>query len=431
MLSPRPRQIFYGGIGHILRLFSLLFVYCVTGKYWKDQSKVGVVERKIAGLIPAKHLRLVPQARFGIYLCLKVLIKPGQEVLMSPYTIADVVNMVICAGGRPVFVDISRGTCHLDCEELEAKVHANTRAVIFTHLHGFLEDLGGLSSFCKKHGLLLIEDRAQVFGATVDGKPAGVQGDVGIFSFGRVKNVNGFFGGAIASNNEEIVRKIDALLRRLPRESVFKLLIRGCHCLAVTVATCVPLFQLLTFPVFQFLLRKNVRSVTKTVRTEEGVQRKNQVPTEFEVQISPVQAALIDRQLAMVSSNNAKRISSAEQYFQGLEEVDSILLPPRLDDGSHIYLCFPIQVQSRWKLEQFLSSAGRDVAVAHMRNAASLETFSEFSADCPIAEEVSRNLLFLPTYPGYPADEIVKNISAIKKFFVMDRETCGASKSLR
>ena len=394
-----------------------MIFYCVTGKYWKDHSTIETVEQKVAKKISVEHLRLVPQARFGIYLSLKALIKPGDEVLMSPYTIADVVNMVICAGGRPVFIDIDRNTCHLDQDLVKARLSAQTRAVIFTHLHGLVEDLGELSGFCKKHGLLLIEDCAQVFGATLGGRVTGVQGDIGIFSFGRVKNVNGFFGGAIASNNEEIVRSIDRQLDQLPREKVSKLLIRGCHCLVVALATAKPFFQVVTFPLFQALVRRNVRSVMKTVQTEDGVERKNKVPKDFEVQISPVQAVLIGSQLASVSSNNAKRISSAQQYFERLEEIDSVLLPPKFNDGSHIYLSFPIQVHSRWELARFLSSAGRDVATAHMKNAASLNMFSEFRADCPIAEEVSKSLLFLPTYPGYPPEEVSKNITAIENFY--------------
>ena len=155
----------------------------------------------------------MPQGRFGLYLALRQLIKPGQEVILSPYTIYDVVNMVICAGGKPVFADIERETCNLDPREVEQLVSSHTGAVITTHLHGLSSSrIEELAAFCRERGIPLIEDAAQAFGGAVGGKPVGSFGDVGIYSFGRVKNVNAFYGGAVVCRDPAVAARIRAEL---------------------------------------------------------------------------------------------------------------------------------------------------------------------------------------------------------------------------
>src|SRR6188508_929872 len=77
------------------------------------------LERAIATKFQVPYATCMPQGRVGIYLAVKALIKPGQKVVLSPYTIADVINMVICAGGVPVFADIDRCTTNIRAQDVE------------------------------------------------------------------------------------------------------------------------------------------------------------------------------------------------------------------------------------------------------------------------------------------------------------------------
>ena len=96
-LGPLPRQRLYttpGSYRHLL-----------TGRLTQargDHASIGVLETALGDYLGAAHVASTPMARTGIYLTLSALIKPGNRVLLSPYTIADVVNMVLCAGGEPV-----------------------------------------------------------------------------------------------------------------------------------------------------------------------------------------------------------------------------------------------------------------------------------------------------------------------------------------
>ena len=88
----------------------------------KNGEEVKLFEEKIKSMTGASHALAMPQNRVGTYLSIKALIRPGQNVLLSPFTIHEVVNMVICAGGIPVFVDIDKSSYNIDVNQLEKKI---------------------------------------------------------------------------------------------------------------------------------------------------------------------------------------------------------------------------------------------------------------------------------------------------------------------
>src|SRR3954470_7659793 len=103
LIGPLPRLRIYTKADQYWQVLADM----VTGRARSGDS-VEKLERAIAALVGGKSAVAMPLARVGIYFAVKALIKPSQKVIMSPYTIADVVNMVICAGGNPVFADIER-----------------------------------------------------------------------------------------------------------------------------------------------------------------------------------------------------------------------------------------------------------------------------------------------------------------------------------
>jgi dTDP-4-amino-4,6-dideoxygalactose transaminase len=109
----------------------------LTGRSRRGDA-VSKLERRIVDWVGASHAVAMPLARVGIYFAVKALIKPGQKIIVSPYTIADVINMVVCAGGVPVFADIQRETCNIDPAEVERLIDENTGSVIVTILRSGL-----------------------------------------------------------------------------------------------------------------------------------------------------------------------------------------------------------------------------------------------------------------------------------------------------
>ena len=125
-------------------------------------------------------------------------LRPGDEVITTPMTFIATTNAILIAGGKPVFVDIDPVTLLIDPDKIEEKITPKTKAIIPVHLYGRVCDMRKINKIAAKHGLVVIEDTAQAFGATTPcGKYAGMMSDVGTFSFYKTKNISTFEGGMI------------------------------------------------------------------------------------------------------------------------------------------------------------------------------------------------------------------------------------------
>jgi perosamine synthetase len=411
-IPSQPRLRFYGDAKNYLRVIRDVILSRVYSG--EDISKV---EHKLATRIGMPEAILVPQARFGLYLVLRQLIKPGQEVILSPYTICDVVNMVICAGGRPVFADIERETCNIDLREVIRLTNSRTGAVIATHLHGLASGIEELAHFCKQKSVPLIEDAAQAFGGCVNGTAVGSFGDVGIFSFGRVKNVNSFYGGAVVCRDRAVATAIRTTLTEFPYEPTSRLVKRVAHCLLVDLLTHPLIFRGLTFWIILYACSRDMQSVNKLLQTEHDPVPRTEVPEIYKRRITPMQARLIGTQLDYVDEQTEARIARARKYDEGLAGLQQVILPPLREDRSHIYLSYPIQVLDRWDLVKFMMRHGRDLSVQHITNTADLACFSEFRRECHNARMTAEQVVLLPTYPRYSMGEVAKTVIAVRTYF--------------
>ncbi|MEM8962960.1 MAG: DegT/DnrJ/EryC1/StrS family aminotransferase [Acidobacteriota bacterium] len=411
-LPPLSRSRFYGWPANYFRVARDE----LTGRVYRGID-VETFEDRVAETIGVAHAVAVPQARVGIYTTLKALIEPGQTVIMSPYTIYDVVNMVICAGGRPLFADIDRETCNIDPDEVEKLIDDSTGAVMVTHLHGLACDMDRLVAMCARHDVPLLEDSAQAFGCRLGGRNVGGFGRAGIFSFGMAKNINSLYGGMVTTNDYALANAVREQLAEQPSQERDFLRQRAIFCLIGDLATHPLPFRLLTNWVFRYGYLNNVDALNRRVRGEDEPVRRDALPDHYLRQHTPMQARLALAQLDKVPVKNRRRQAIAEIYHAGLSDIDDLILPPRRDDGSHIYLVYPIQYRDRHKLLRQLMQKGRDLTIQHMGNCAGYECFADFARDCPAARATADSVLLLPTYPGYGRREAEKNVREIRCFF--------------
>lgn len=125
-------------------------------------------------------------------------LKPGDEVITTPFTFIATSNAIVISGGRPVFVDIDPNTYLIDPSKIEAAITPRTRAIIPVHLYGRVCDMDAIREIGNRYNLPVIEDTAQAFGAECHcGKYAGMLADCGTFSFYKTKNISTFEGGMI------------------------------------------------------------------------------------------------------------------------------------------------------------------------------------------------------------------------------------------
>jgi perosamine synthetase len=414
-LPPQPRFRFY----HSPEIFLSAARDGLLGRV-NDPAAVARMERAVERFIDARHAIATPQGRVAIYLTLAALLKPGQTVVMSPYTLYDVVNMVLCAGGRPVFADVESDSCNIAADEVERLIDHRTGAVLVTHLHGLMCDVWRIRDICRKRGVPLLEDACQAFGAVSRGRYAGTIGDAGFYSFGRAKNINAFFGGMAVTGRDDLAATVRKRMRQMPPLDAKVLWKRVAHCLVGDVLTSRLVFPAFTFWLFRHSSMNNVDSVNKQLDTEDNPVRRDRVPPHYERRMTGLQARLVENQLDEVLENNRKRREIAEIYYDGLSDVPGLRLPPRRTDGSHIYLSFPIQVPNRLTLVKYLMRHGRDCVIQHIRNTAELPCFEEFAADCPNAARTAQEVVLLPTYPGYLASEAKKNVEVVRRYFRTD-----------
>ena len=385
----------------------------------KNQVISANFESKLNQFLDSKNALFVNQARIGVFLTIKsIIVKTGKpEIIVSPYTIADVINMVILAGGEPVFVDIEEETCNINHNLIEENITENSSAILVTHLHGRMCNMKSIKEIASRHNLYLIEDAAQSFGAKQEGQYAGNIGDVGIFSFGLYKNVSSIYGGAVISKDEELfklISKFHSDFNKFNFTWYLKKLLKGFF---IMIATSNILFRPIVFPIIKFGYLKKIKFINKFVETELDVSRKNQMPNIYLTKPSKFQKLLALKNIDLVEEDEFKRREFAMTYQENLSSIQSLSFANNTLTKDNIYTYFPVYLENMEKLRSYLIQNNVDVGPQHYKNTSSLDSFKDFFKPCPVSEKVSKNILLLPTYPRY-GEKNVDNINKlIKKFF--------------
>lgn len=329
--SPHPRYRLYTRRASytlpVRQLFSI-----------RSQSQAVLrLEEEICRRFQVAAAACVPMARTGLWLALLEMIRPGQTVVMSPLTIIDVVNMVLLAGGIPVFADIRKTSCVMDPAKAESLIDGRTGAVLITHLHGETAGAFVFREICRRHSVFLIEDTAQAFGASENGRRLGTIGDLGIYSFGFYKNVNAWRGGMVVSQDPDLIGRIRSRidsLRQLPGRDLLGIALGG---MLTDVATWPPIFSRLVYPLLRYSHINGIRAVIRHLDPEHRATRLNSVPAEYLYRMTEAQAQMALAQMESVDAASQARIGNAALYEKGLHETDHIVKPRWSSDGSNTY----------------------------------------------------------------------------------------------
>jgi hypothetical protein len=216
----------------------------------------------------------------------------------------------------------------------------------------------------------------------------------------------------VVSDNVSLIERIRQQVRDLPPMPRLHLLGRMFAGFLVDIATTPPVFAAVTHR----LVCSNLGMVNRRLDPEYGASRRKELPRIMLTQMRASQAALGLSQLGRIDEDARCRIKRAMIYHDGFGALSSVGTPCRREDLSNIYTYFPIRVQNREELLRYAQQRGRDFAAQHLRNCADLPAFSEYRADCRNARQAAKELVLLPTYPGYPESEVRKNIEVVSDF---------------
>jgi|WetSurMetagenome_2_1015567.scaffolds.fasta_scaffold160456_2 dTDP-4-amino-4,6-dideoxygalactose transaminase len=168
-------------------------------------SRVEAFERAFASFQHARYALATASGSGSLEIaCRAAGLKPGDEVITTPYTFVASSSCVLNAFAIPVFVDVDPETYNLNPELVEAAITGRTRAILPVHFGGNIADMTRLREIARRHNLLVIEDSAQAQGASLRSGWAGTLGDMGIFSLQQSKILTCGEGGIFTTNDEEL-----------------------------------------------------------------------------------------------------------------------------------------------------------------------------------------------------------------------------------
>jgi UDP-2-acetamido-2-deoxy-ribo-hexuluronate aminotransferase len=170
--------------------------------------EVKELEEALVRFTGSRHCITVASGTEALLIALMALdLKPGEEVITTPFTFAATAEMIVLAGGRPVFVDIEADTCNIDARRIEAQVTPRTRAIMPVSLYGQVADMDEINAVAARHGLAVIEDAAQSFGALYKGRRSCALSTFGATSFFPSKPLGCYGdGGALFTDDDRLAQ---------------------------------------------------------------------------------------------------------------------------------------------------------------------------------------------------------------------------------
>ena len=187
-------------------LSKFIGVWC---KDFYGGKEVQALEKEWAEMVGVKHAISVNSATSGLYAAVGAgRVGPGDEVIVSPYTMAASATAPLIFNAVPVFADIEKEYFCIDPDEFEKKITPRTKAIIVVDIFGQPYDAARINAIARKHGILVIEDAAQAPGAKYNGKWAGTLGDIGVYSLNYHKHIHSGEGGIVVTDNDELADRV-------------------------------------------------------------------------------------------------------------------------------------------------------------------------------------------------------------------------------
>jgi dTDP-4-amino-4,6-dideoxygalactose transaminase len=187
-------------------------VDCLRSGWITTGPRTSRFEEEFARYVGAQHAVAVCSATAGLHLAFLALdLQPGDEVITSSMTWPATVNMILFAGGVPVFADIEADTLNIDVGAIERKLSSRTRAIVPVHFAGQPCDMDPILALAREHGLAVIEDAAHAVGTEYRGRRIGGLGNAAVFSFHPIKNITTGEGGMITTDDDSFAARLRLL----------------------------------------------------------------------------------------------------------------------------------------------------------------------------------------------------------------------------
>ncbi|MCG3689199.1 DegT/DnrJ/EryC1/StrS family aminotransferase [Aliarcobacter butzleri] len=323
-------------------------------------NEVQELEKSLEEFTGAKYAVSCSNGTDALLLAMMALdIKPGDEVITTPFTFIATAEMIAFLSAIPVFVDIDEKTYNINPDLIEEKITSKTKAIIPVSLYGQPADMDKVNQIAKKYNLKVIIDGAQSFGSTYDGITDSALADISTTSFFPAKPLGCYGdGGAVFTNDEEIANKM------------------------------------------------------KSLRLHGQSKRYHHKYIGMGGRLDTIQAAVLNVKLKYYPKDLAKRAEVASKYTKALESKSGLVLPFVDKKATSAWAQYSIRIKNRDEVQNRLKDAGIPTAVHYPMPLHFQECFKYLGykkGDFPISEIVSNEIMSLPMNP-YVTDEEINYI---------------------
>lgn len=323
-------------------------------------EEITQLEQSLEDFTDAKHAITCSSGTDALLLAMMALdIKPGDEIITTPFTFIATAETIAFLGAIPVFVDIDDISYNIDPSKIEASITDKTKAIIPVSLYGQPADMDAIQAIADKHNLNVIIDGAQSFGSTYKGKTDSNLGDISCTSFFPAKPLGCYGdGGAVFTNDDVLAEKM------------------------------------------------------KSLRLHGQTKRYHHKYIGMGGRLDTIQAAVLNVKLSHYKKDLALRQEVATKYTEALSAKPFITIPTVYDDCTSAWAQYSIRIKNRDALQEKLKLAGIPTAVhyplpLHLQEA--FEYLGYKIGDFPISETVANEIMSLPMNP-YVADEEINYI---------------------
>ena len=347
-----------------------------SGKFWAVGSNVDEFEKKIADYIGTKHAITFNSGTSALHAALLAHgIGNNDEVIVPSFTFISTVNSPLFVGAKPVFADIEEETWGLDPEEVQNKITENTKAIIPVHYGGGPCKIKELKDIAEDNDLLIIEDAAEAFGASIDGKNIATFGDSNILSFCQNKIITTGEGGAVVTDSDEIYEKLKLIRSHGRLES-------GDYFSTVGL-----------FDYIELGFNWRMSNLTATL----GISQISKADKIIELR---------QKNVAYLS----KRI---------LEETDEIIIPEVPKGYNHVYQLFSVLANKRDELIDYLSDNGiaSKIYFDPVHKSEFYKNKLKYADILPVTEKIYEKTITLPMFPTLTTEQMDYMAETIGKFY--------------
>jgi dTDP-4-amino-4,6-dideoxygalactose transaminase len=309
--------------------------------------EVSAFEAEAARYLGVKHAIGVNSGTDALVIGLRALgVGPGDEVLTTPFSFFATAESISMVGAKPVFVDIEEDSFNLDPGKLEAAITEKTRAIMPVHLYGRPADMDAVLEVAARHGLRVVEDCAQSFGARHQGRQTGTLGDVGAYSFFPSKNLGAYGDGGLVVTDDDAVADMARMLRAHGAKKKYHNEILG-----------------------------------------------------YNSRLDSLQAAILRVKLPHVDAWNEGRRTAAARYNALLEGVPGVI-PPTLTEG-HVFHQYTVRLPgaNRDAVQARLEAAGVSTMVYYPVPQDRLPVYAGHYPENPVSDRLALEVLSLPIWP--------------------------------